>query len=785
MSAMEDRANILREMRVCRFCLSSDENVLTNIYDKHSTDTKQSVPLPLQIMACIAIEVFKNDGMPQLICNYCRKLTLHAYTFKTNCKKADDALKLFLATGQLSKPYIQKIEEASRELYIKINEPSPPRKMRILNTGMSASSSIIGQKSKSKRVRMEDGTEIITLNFNPQEEEDEVTVHQGENEHETILGYEEHTQRCDEDPSLEEGEQLVAVEEDESINPVLKVNQVKTDCFPCPHCDRTFPLKQLLDLHLPNHDRERRFKCDECTRRYFTKYDLHKHIQTHNEDKPFDCIVCNKSFSRESLLKRHEKIHIDVPKYVCSQCDKTFLTKQYLDAHQAKHKKRRPFTCQVCNKSFVFKQVPMGLERHEVVHSENKPHKCNYCEASFTSAIKLTRHITSHAGLRPYPCKLCGRTFLLSHHLTRHMRSHYAAHSSSPETVIGQHKCDICSMSFRRKDSLINHSAIHSMVNLRCVICNTTFETANMVKEHITTHLAGLPHPCEKCDYSFETAEQLEEHELKHAEMEYEEQIEKEVMSEALQQQEENSEEYEEGEVTEYTIADLNNSDVVPTPKKRRSGRNVSRIGSFLKDEMDSDLEEGEASSSNNEKAAPPTQDEEEEVVEQLEHIKPIIRQEGTKVYQRKAPLERKMPKIVRQPIMVAPLEQINQSESRIENVNLTSDINTLPNKKIVNMKLGEKVVRVQKFIVTKEEMKAMAKQGILEMKGGQVVLKNPGHPILNATLKPIQKGDIESLIDKKSNSKQQIKKYQARSGLERISDPSLLFPDKSADNKN
>ncbi|XP_018569397.1 zinc finger protein 235-like [Anoplophora glabripennis] len=764
----EDRANILREMKVCRFCLSSEERELTNIYDKHGMDTKHYVPLPLQIMACIAIEVFKNDGMPQLICNYCRKLTLQAYNFKTNCKKADDALKLFLATGQFSKPYIQKVEE------IKTNRKQPERKTTIVNTFAPA------EPSKSKRMKMEDGTEIITLNFTSAD--DRGSVHPGENENESILGYEDNRDRCDEDTTLEEEDYSNLDEDDNPVNAVLKVSQVKTDCFPCPHCDRTFPLKQLLDLHLPNHDRERSYECSECTRKFFTKYDLQKHLQTHNGDKPFDCIICNKSFSRESLLRRHEKIHVDVPKYVCNQCDKTFLTKQYLDAHQEKHKKKRPFTCQVCNKSFVFKQ---GLERHEVVHSENKPHKCNYCEASFTSAIKLTRHITSHAGLRPYPCKLCGRTFLLSHHLTRHMRSHYAMQSSSPEAAIGQHKCDICSMSFRRKDSLINHSAIHSMVNLRCVICNTTFKTANMVKEHITTHLTGLPHPCEKCDYSFETSEQLEEHELKHAEMEYEEQIEKEVISEARQQQEENMDEYEEGEITEYTITDINNPEVIPTSKhreqtEREPGEDLTRFGHFLKDEIDSELEDNDDGAGDNEKTSAQQQEVEEE--QELEPIKPIVRQEGTKVYKRKAPLQRKVPQIVREPLKLAPLEQINQAETQIENVNLSSDIGSLPSKKFVNMKVGDKVVRVQKFIVTKEEMKAMAKQGILEMKGGQVVLKNPGQPILNATLKPIQKVDIESLIDKKSNAKQQIKKYQARPGLERLSEQNSLFSDKSQD---
>lgn len=65
-------------------------------------------------------------------------------------------------------------------------------------------------------------------------------------------------------------------------------------------------------------------------------------------------------------------------------------------------------------------------------------------------------------------------------------------------------------------------------------------------------------------------------------------------------------------------------------------------------------------------------------------------------------------------------------------------------------------------------------------MKGGQVVLKNPGQPILNATLKPIQKVDIESLLDKKTIAKRQVKKYQGRPGLERLTDASLLFGDKS-----
>lgn len=141
------------------------------------------------------------------------------------------------------------------------------------------------------------------------------------------------------------------------MNPVQKVPQVVTDVFPCPHCERSFPLKQLLDLHKAIHDRERSFPCEQCNRKFFTKYDLAKHMQTHSDCKPYSCIVCEKQFSRESLLHRHEKIHVDVPKYLCAQCDKTFLTKEDMDIHTEKHNKKRPFSCDICGKGFVFKQV--------------------------------------------------------------------------------------------------------------------------------------------------------------------------------------------------------------------------------------------------------------------------------------------------------------------------------------------------------------------------------------------------------------------------------------------
>lgn len=48
-------------------------------------------------------------------------------------------------------------------------------------------------------------------------------------------------------------------------------------------------------------------------------------------------------------------------------------------------------------------------------------------------------------------------------------------------------------------------------------------------------------------------------------------------------------------------------------------------------------------------------------------------------------------------------------------------------------------------------------------MKNGQVVVKNAGQPILNATLKTVPKTEIESLLERKTEPKLQIKQYQKK----------------------
>lgn len=287
------------------------------------------------------------------------------------------------------------------------------------------------------------------------------------------------------------------------FDPIKDAAPVETNVFPCNYCERSFPLRQLLDIHVANHVRDRKFQCNICNKGFFSKYDLGKHELIHTGEKPFKCVVCGKAFSRSTLLRRHEKIHSDQPKFLCAYCERPFLSKDEWEKHTQNHQKKRPFNCDICGKSFAFKQ---GLERHEVVHSTDQPYKCEHCDQGFSTQGKLARHLTAHAGDRPYPCRICDKSYLLSHHLTRHMRSHKESNS---QTI---HKCAECDMSFPKRDELTAHLAVHATESMACPLCKTTFEDVDDITEHIKQHTEGEQFACEFCDLIFSTESELHEH---------------------------------------------------------------------------------------------------------------------------------------------------------------------------------------------------------------------------------------------------------------------------------
>ncbi|XP_017886124.1 uncharacterized protein LOC108628599 [Ceratina calcarata] len=473
---MENRPASLRSKRVCRFCLTESEP-LHFIYERDHSKPLQ-IPLTLKIISCVAIEVYAADGMPQMICNMCRWNLDRSYRFKLQCKKADEALRAYPLSGILPRPF-----------------PPIPCDPPDINNKRPLEQRSPNEGAKKPRVD-NDRDRRETRERERERDREKERDRQAEEQRDY---YEE-----EQDAGSENDQEATSGKEDRKLEP----GEIRVHA--CDQCERTFPLRQALALHISRAHRDRSFKCTECERMFFSKYDLQKHAITHAEEKPYSCPICKKQFSRANLLQRHEKVHREELNYACQHCDREFFTAEDLEKHdETMHKKEKPYQCNICNKCFTYKQ---GLERHEMLHSEDKTFVCEYCKEAFRTSTKLARHLTSHAGHRPYLCKLCPRSFLLSHHLTRHMRTH---------SVEKRHVCEDCGKAFKRKESLEVHQLTHTKrtgMGLTCDVCQESCRNRADYVTHIKQHIEagekmgpdGLP-PDNKSKLDIDSDEEEEE----------------------------------------------------------------------------------------------------------------------------------------------------------------------------------------------------------------------------------------------------------------------------------
>lgn len=245
--------------------------------------------------------------------------------------------------------------------------------------------------------------------------------------------------------------------------------------------------------------------------------------------------------------------------------------------------------------------------------------------------------------------------------------------------------------------------------------------------------------------------------------MEYEDQIEKEVSMEAQHavdgdddELDDDEEDDDDDDVTEYTITNPENPELI---RRSRREPKVKNYADFLKDELGSDLEDEDAENT-----------EEEEMEDIKETIKPVVRQEGTKVYTRKSIGEkpRSLPQTIKaqeaqQPTPVS-LDQITQPPPAV----LKQEVAASPNKTFVDMKIGDKTVRVQKLMMSKAEIEAMAREGKIEMKGSTILLKSGRGVGQNSGCQknnPLANVNIDQIIDH-SKSLVPIPKTQAGAKL-------------------
>ncbi|XP_014216317.1 zinc finger protein 543 [Copidosoma floridanum] len=416
---------IIHLNELCRLCLAKEDEMLP-IFDE------DAMPLPLRIMACVNLEVYEEDGLPNMICHPCKYQLEKSYQFKKKCEAADAKLR----------KHVKMIQQLT-------GEEDEGKIQDSCSDGEQVQSS-----GKSKRVKqlLADLVSSKTEASSSQADGEPIEVTEEELVGGYILGV--GTENADMDENFSEGPENITLTPSEG-------RMAKARCTM-----RAARIKQEQESEDEGDEIEKPLK-SESQKVYMMEVQnssqtlqqkqqpMHPAIiESGGELKVFQCDKCPKAFTRRIMLKSHQSVHSTQRGFTCQACEKWFPTKSALVRHERTHTGEKPFGCNICHRAFAQKEI---LLRHLMTHSGQKPFQCQHCEKSFTQREALKVHMRRHQKLNPneiqlHHCQLCPKAFCHASGLSRHLVTHTGR----------TYKCVECEKSFTDKSSLLRHSRIHA-----------------------------------------------------------------------------------------------------------------------------------------------------------------------------------------------------------------------------------------------------------------------------------------------------------------------------------
>ncbi|NXY66024.1 ZN335 protein, partial [Callaeas wilsoni] len=213
-------------------------------------------------------------------------------------------------------------------------------------------------------------------------------------------------------------------------------NHVGSKPYKCEECNYTSVYKKDVIRHSTVHSRDRKkradpppklnsFPCPVCNRVYPMQKRLTQHMKTHSTEKPHMCDKCGKSFKKRYTFKMHLLTHIQaianrryelgVPRHsLCrsplSRCDRWLCPGR--------------FKCEFCDYVCEDKKV---LLNHQLSHMNDKPYKCSVCKYSTFREDFLVSHMAvKHTGGKPFACEFCHFTTKHKKNLRLHVQCRHA-----------------------------------------------------------------------------------------------------------------------------------------------------------------------------------------------------------------------------------------------------------------------------------------------------------------------------------------------------------------------
>lgn len=345
------------------------------------------------------------------------------------------------------------------------------------------------------------------------------------------------------------------------------------------------------------------------------------------------------------------------------------------------------------------------------------------------------------------------------------MRSH--------KDAVSTYKCHECNETFNKRDDLIYHSAEHATSNCTCPLCKETFKTVEDVTEHIRLHAEAEEFACVFCDSIFVTDDKLQEHcNAEHSnEIEIYEKDDRErqiqMKKEANNSDQENESFGDESfELTPLEVDEINSADEIeetyeeiavtkavekaalatkrPTEAKKTIQSNSTQKTVLPTKRLTNQMTiTGSSAAVKLETSKSLPTDAKLTKLPKLPVVaesssRPIRTFErSSKNSNQKATTEIQSKKNVVSPTSASVKKSPNTQslttkiiENKLKNVTVKKVSATTPNAATekptssMNMKIGEKTVKVQQVRMTKAAIELMKKQGKIQMQNGHMILK-------------------------------------------------------------
>lgn len=369
----------------CRTCLTSEPN-LESVFD--SNYQGKSFAFLLGVIA--PINIAKNDGLSEFICEGCKINLITSFRFQELCINSDKNIRILIEKSihhDLSQTTSIKTE---RDL---VDEE--------VNANIAEQLSVSISNDTSSCINLADD-EVSELQQNIAENEDSQTemiqqltagataMIEGESDE----GETSENDDSDEDYGMDES---FDCEEEKDTQPEFK----------CELCvDKVFSTLAKLARHQKSHEPGKKRKISQSSSKNSAEID---EDESDGEDKTYECKLCPKVFKKPSLLSRHVKTHDPNKRpFECNKCDKRFQSQVALVRHDILHSDL--------------------VERSKLIRNEAQDFTCVVCSKIFKTPESLTSHIKGHKSdptqIQQFSCRLCMEIFATLTDLVKHSKNH-------------------------------------------------------------------------------------------------------------------------------------------------------------------------------------------------------------------------------------------------------------------------------------------------------------------------------------------------------------------------